>query len=66
MEHLKDSITKVELKPENGILNLLVALEGNEGIYCSDGVTPIDGKISRYVVWLPQKEMSLLRVNFLL
>ena len=60
----KGLITKVELKPENGILEFTVTLEGNEGIYCSDGVTPIDGKISRYALWLPRKGDELLKSKF--
>lgn len=57
-------ITKVELKPDNGILEFTVTLEGNEGTYCSDGATPIDGKTSRYAVWLPLKGDELVKSKF--
>ena len=60
----KGLITKVELKPDNGILEFTVVLEGNEGINCSDGITPIDGKTSRYAVWLPQKGDELVKSKF--
>ena len=60
----KGLITKVELKSDNGILEFTVALEGNEGINCSDGITPIDGKTSRYAVWLPQKGDELVKSKF--
>ena len=60
----KGLITKVELIPDNGILEFTVAFEGNEGIYCTDGVTPVDGKISRYAVWLPQKGDELIKSKF--
>ena len=60
----KGLITKVELKTENGILEFTVALEGNEGINCSDGITPIDGMTSRYALWLPQKGDELIKSKF--
>lgn len=60
----KGTITKVELKTDAGTLEFTVLLQGNEGIYCVDGVTPVDGKTSRYTVWLPVKGDELIKSQF--
>lgn len=51
----KGLIVKVELVSEGGMLNFTVQLQGNEGIYCTDKITPVDGKQSKFTLWLPRK-----------
>ena len=57
-------ITKVELKTDSGILDFTVHLQGNEGVFCTDGITPVDDKTSRYTLWLPQKGDDLVKSQF--
>lgn len=60
----KGIVTKVELKPDTGITEFTIQLQGNEGIFCVDGVTPVDGKTSKYTVWLPVKGDELIKSQF--
>lgn len=60
----KGIITKVELKPDVGILEFTAELQGNEGIFCVDGITPADGKTSRFALWLLQKGDELVKSQF--
>lgn len=60
----KGLTTKVELKPDAGTLEFTVQLIGNEGLYCVDGITSIDGKTSKYTLWLPVKGDELVKSQF--
>ena len=60
----KGIITKVELVPDLMIVKFTVELQGNEGLFCTDGVTPIDGKSGRYTLWLIKKGDELLPGKF--
>lgn len=60
----KGLVTKVELKPDMGTLDFTVQLQGNEGIFCVDGITPVDGKTSKFTLWLPIKGDELVKSQF--
>lgn len=53
-------IVKVELLSEGSMLNFTVQLQGNEGIFCTDKLTPVDGKQSKFTLWLPRKGDELV------
>lgn len=57
-------IVNVELTSESRMLNFKVQLQGNEGIYCTDKATPVDGKQSKYTVWLPVKGDEFIPSQF--
>lgn len=57
-------VVKVELESEGGMLNFTVQLQGNEGIFCTDKLTPVDGKQSKFTLWLPREGDSLVHSKY--
>ena len=60
----KGIITKVELLPDTMVIKFTVSFQGNDGMTCSDGITPVDGKQSTYTLWLPKKGDDLIKSSF--
>lgn len=60
----KGLVVKAALKNDNGILEFTVQLQGNEALCCVDGITPVDGKTTRFAVWLPRKGDELIQSKF--
>lgn len=57
-------ITNVVHKKDINILEFTISFQGNEGINCIDNITPIDGKTSKYALWLPRKGDELVPSKF--
>lgn len=52
----RGAITGVVLDTEKQSINFDVVFSGNDGMYLSDGETPVDGGKLIYKVWLPRLE----------
>lgn len=48
------AISKCEVNLAKSYLRFSVTLNGNEGLYMTDGDTPADGAVVDYTIWLPK------------
>ena len=60
----KGIVVKVDLLPDIMVVKFTVQFQGNEGLVCTDGITPIDGKESTYTLWLPKKGDECVKSQF--